>query len=253
MAWTVTDVATVVSLREAGEPPTDLGTFFADPTWYWAWQLWAGEQAQDGDDVPWNAGAFLAALASGDAVADTAATFVGDGAPNRVQLPVGLEIRVDRLLRGEPDEDADALRDSVWDAVSNTVFGYLGAFVADLREVQANTQLEAQQDVEGSGITRDHVVESEVDERNQYFLKDLDEGTSIGFCQSGDLVLIGQGHHPLYYAWVRSQPDATEGSITMEEKGSGFSTGSISVTGYGDPDAFKAAIRRFSKKKIDFQ
>ena len=92
-----------------------------------------------------------------------------------------------------------------------------------------------------------------VDQINEAEQKNLDEGESISFIQTGNIVLLGDNHHNLYYHFVRTQDDFAEGTVTMVEKGGTFSPGEISVTGAGDQAAFKEAIRRFSKKKIEFQ
>jgi hypothetical protein len=65
-------------------------------------------------------------------------------------------------------------------------------------------------------------------------------------------VLLGDTHDPRYYELLKEQKDYCHGYLEMAEKGGTFSVGRIEVGGSRDPDKFKAAIREFSKKKIDF-
>jgi hypothetical protein len=57
-----------------------------------------------------------------------------------------------------------------------------------------------------------------------------------------------------YLTWAKQQnevdPDA---SITMTKKGGAFDPGKITASGVQDTANFEAAIRRISKKKVEFQ
>ena len=257
MPWTVADPQAAEYLKGLGDPPDQPDALFSDANWTWAWQLWAGELAQTGDVVPYNAGSCLTALLGGSSLADVYPTYVEDGAPNAVPLPMGIRIRARTAIEGG-GEDPDVVRESLRSEMDNTTYGYLGQFHTAVGEAQAAAteaaDYQASEDaVNESGMTRDHIALDYVDQVNEGEQKNLEEGQSIDYIQSGNIVLLGDRHHNLYYDVIKMQDDYAEGTLTMVEKGAGLSPGEISVTGTNNEAAFKEAVRRYSKKKIDFQ
>jgi hypothetical protein len=89
--------------------------------------------------------------------------------------------------------------------------------------------------------------QSAVDGENEAKLKALQPGDKIEFHQMEGVVVLGE------FAGSRRKSEWSAGEIEMIEKGSGlFNKGDIKATGVTDEDAFKKAIRRFSKKEIEF-
>jgi hypothetical protein len=72
-------------------------------------------------------------------------------------------------------------------------------------------------------------------------------GDQLNFWQHDDILFIGPGHPPEY-----TPLQGVTGLITVKTRGSLTSPGEIEVNGADDEDAFKAALREFSKKKIKF-
>jgi hypothetical protein len=105
-------------------------------------------------------------------------------------------------------------------------------------------------------ISRDRIDRALVDKWNEQTLKSLSEGSSTAFYQIDDLLIIDAaapvGAQP-YLEWAKQQggmnPDAT---ITIVKKGGAFDPGRIKAVGVKDRLSFEAAIKRISKKKVDY-
>jgi hypothetical protein len=258
MSWNDAAAQNATAILGLGNPPNDMTAVVSDDYWYWAWQLWAGAQAADGDDIPFNAGSFLRAIAMGGDLGVIAPTYIGNDATNPVELPMGLVIQLNQVTEDRFEGDLDQLKSQIWQNVDLIAFRYLGQFHQDLATVKAELGAQeeydtSQQAVTDSGITRDHISLDHVDQINEGEQKNLEEGASIDFIQSGNIVLLGDNHYELYYDVIKTQDDFAQGTLTMVEKGGGLSPGEISVTGAGNQNDFKEAIRRYSKKKIEFQ
>jgi hypothetical protein len=86
-----------------------------------------------------------------------------------------------------------------------------------------------------------------VDTDNEGRLKALQPGDKLPFHQLGAVVVLGD------FAGSRRKSNWSTGEVEMIAKGSGlFNTGDIRVTGDYEEGAFKTAIRKFSKKDIEF-
>jgi hypothetical protein len=104
-------------------------------------------------------------------------------------------------------------------------------------------------------LTRDQLDMSVVDNWNERILKDLAEGTSKGFYQLGDLVIVDLGDPAAgqpYINWIKVQDGVAKGEVTMTAKGGAFSAGTLTASGGGDKGAFEGAIGRISKKKVKY-
>jgi hypothetical protein len=105
-------------------------------------------------------------------------------------------------------------------------------------------------------MTKDRVDRAIVDNWNEEALKSLAQGSSTAFYEIDDLVIIdakkAPGAQP-YLTWARQQnevdPNAT---ITMTKKGGAFAPGKIIASGVQDTATFEAAIKRISKKKVEY-
>jgi hypothetical protein len=102
-----------------------------------------------------------------------------------------------------------------------------------------------------AGPAEDAVDWDAVDERNRSVLKALDEGTETYFHQSGECVLIGDGHAD---AALRHLGNLRYSSGTVQiRKAKGLSKGKLYVTGAPDQDAFARAVERISDKRVSFE
>jgi hypothetical protein len=86
--------------------------------------------------------------------------------------------------------------------------------------------------------------------RNEANLKAAGEGDGLIFYQREGWLFVGPGHNERILAWAAG---GTSGTITVISRGFLSSPGEIEVSGAEDRDAFKQAIREFSKKKITFK
>lgn len=98
-----------------------------------------------------------------------------------------------------------------------------------------------------------------VESFNAAILKDLAPGNSIPFWQNGQYVILGDTQSAAWRMAVERangydppNGESVSGWVTMDARGSTFSSGGISVTGNYEEGSFKAAIRRFSNKRITF-
>lgn len=105
-------------------------------------------------------------------------------------------------------------------------------------------------------MTMDQIDQSYLDSVNEYNLKALEEGGYIEYRFFGGKLLVGPetgSFAPAYVQVFEYEAETVSGHIMMKSKGGTFSSGEIMVSGFtGDQSAFKAAIRRFSKKSVTF-
>jgi hypothetical protein len=135
------------------------------------------------------------------------------------------------------------LNEALWDAVRE------GVTAMDAQDAAVNGPAE---------MPLDQIDWTQLQQWNEAILKNLAEGDSTNFWQSGGWLVIGDNN---YDPWKRAlevanglQPSGSQptGQITMDARGSLGSRGSMTVTGSPDTEAFKAAVREFSQKSIDF-
>jgi len=106
-----------------------------------------------------------------------------------------------------------------------------------------------------------------IDATNQAALKSLPEAEGldsfVSFVLAGDVVLIGDDHHPAYYEYVEAK-GATKGQVYMNKKGTAFSAGELLAglvsnmpisleAGNSAQEALEEAIGRVSKKKVKWR
>ena len=104
-------------------------------------------------------------------------------------------------------------------------------------------------------MTRDRVDSMVVDNWNEQALKDLKEGSDTVFYEIGDLVIIDakQPRDQPYLDWARQQEGINlDAKITMAKRGGAFDAGKIRADGVRNRASFEAAIKRVSKKKIEY-
>jgi len=87
---------------------------------------------------------------------------------------------------------------------------------------------------------------------NQYLLKNLEAGGSMQYLQFGQALLFDGEGTPPTYRQAMIDAGASEGQVYADSRGGLASRGKIIVTKSSDEDAFKAAIREFSNKQIEF-
>jgi hypothetical protein len=106
-------------------------------------------------------------------------------------------------------------------------------------------------------MTKDRVDRAVVDKWNEEALKNLAQGSSTALYEIDDLVIIdgklAPGVQP-YVTWAQQQDEVDpNASVTMTKKGGAFDPGKITAVGVQDTANFEAAIKRISKKKVEFQ
>jgi hypothetical protein len=105
-------------------------------------------------------------------------------------------------------------------------------------------------------MTPDRVERSVVEKFNEQALKTLSEGTTTAFYEIGDLIIIDAKLPPKaqpYLEWAQHRDEIDPGAtITMIKKGGAFDQGKIKAAGVQNPAAFEAAIKRVSKKKVEY-
>jgi hypothetical protein len=104
-------------------------------------------------------------------------------------------------------------------------------------------------------MTRDRVDSAVVDNWNEEALKILKEGSDTVFYEIGDLVIIDakQPRNQPYLDWAKQQPGINPAAkITMTKKGGAFDSGRIKAEGVSNRFNFEAAIKRVSKKKVEY-
>jgi hypothetical protein len=89
---------------------------------------------------------------------------------------------------------------------------------------------------------------SDFDPINQRNLKALENGGTIEFLQSGKVIAIGHGHKEEVVTFARA---GAKGTIKIT-KGVLADPGTLEVHGSIDRTAFKDAMKRISKKKVQF-
>lgn len=108
-------------------------------------------------------------------------------------------------------------------------------------------------DSELRGLTLDFIDDAAVLALNQEEMKKLVAvGDAVDFVQSGDYLLLGAGHHKLYYPLLGQQAGVCKGSVRMFAKGGAFSSGEVRVIGSNDQAKFKTAMQELTKKKVSF-
>jgi hypothetical protein len=100
----------------------------------------------------------------------------------------------------------------------------------------------------GSIRSAPKITVGDFDPINQRNLKALDNGLTIEFWQSGKVIAIGNGHKDAVLASARA---GGKGTIKIT-KGVLADAGSLEVHGAIDRTAFKDAMKRISKKKVQF-
>lgn len=87
---------------------------------------------------------------------------------------------------------------------------------------------------------------------NETAVKDAGDGETLPFWQLFEIVLIGEhGKNLMAYKTICRDYGA-EGTVTVE-KGSAFSSGSLTFVGAHDPDAVRRHVAQFSKKTCRFE
>jgi hypothetical protein len=136
------------------------------------------------------------------------------------------------------------LNDAVWEKVREGV---------TTLESQLNPELTAAE------MPLDQIDWTQLQAWNEAILKNLEAGNATSFWQSGGYVVIGDDN---YEPWKRAveaanglQPSGNQptGSVNMDARGGFASRGSMTVSGSPDEAAFKAAVREFSQKAIEFE
>jgi hypothetical protein len=105
-----------------------------------------------------------------------------------------------------------------------------------------------------TSMKRENVDAAVVDNWNEVALKNLGLGGKTRFYEIGDLVIIDalRDHQP-YVAWAKQQPGINaEARITLTKKGGAFDPGELMASGVSNRAAVEAAIKRVSKKKVQF-
>jgi len=135
---------------------------------------------------------------------------------------------------GDPDEAPDVSRFNVWIQPVNGEPVIIGA--------SSNTD----SDVWYAATDDMLAAVAAINEAN---LKEADDGEDLEFFQWNNLILIGSGHDRGNRTVCESY--GVSGNVVIE-KGSTFSTGSLTFTGAHDRDAVRAHVAAFSQKRCRF-
>jgi hypothetical protein len=100
----------------------------------------------------------------------------------------------------------------------------------------------------GSVRSAPKITTGDFDAINQRNLKALDNGGTVEFWQSGKVIAIGNGHKDAVLAFARG---GGKGTIKIT-KAVLADPGILEVHGSVDRTAFKDAMKRISKKKVQF-
>ena len=193
------------------------------------------------------------------------------GAPSQVNINEKLIGPIREAIE-EDEPDVEMFDEAVKEVITLTKNGTYKDFLADCRKARPELLAEDEPEEEEAeepaaevakeigdpklrALTRDKIDMAVVDNFNKTALTDLVVGASMTFYQSGDLVIIqtAMGEDQPYVKWIKMQGDVTTGAnVTKTAKAGAFSSGTFTVSGARDKDAFKKAVARVSKAKIVF-
>jgi hypothetical protein len=261
MTWKLSDSAAIATISGGSELPTDINRILEDAAWNHVFSVWANDTAngaQTGDDQArvwlefWTDCKKLDVDLDKKYFSDSATVPVPyDQAlmhmwGQRKQSPWAIDNQL-------ADIAAQRLDEKYWDDFSDDVREASKTAASDPQASDPQVsalQVGVPSAPRGLTLTRDRIDQAVVDDVNQAALKNLAEGSSIGFLMRGDLLLIGDNHAPTYVEFAKY--GGNEGTLKMKAKGGAFSTGEVVVQqeSWLDPAALKEAIRRFSQKKV---
>ena len=84
-------------------------------------------------------------------------------------------------------------------------------------------------------------------------MKDADDRSPVGFVLGGFALLIGDGHAPRHVDYAAYQVDTVTGTVKVF-KGGVFDPGTLEFASVpiSKQGLVEVAVRRFSKKKVEF-
>ena len=256
MAWNLRDDEVRATITSGVAPPADPETMLADDTWANIFSMWCTDMGHGTGD--YTASAIFALwrdLTYRTEWETVKANYLDEGGAYALEWPDNVRLRFDQLANGMSDDPAGAFGE-MWAAALEKLEPYMEAFRGDINDLQSETASEPV----ATGIAWEDIDRDLVDSINQVTLKELPDAEGLNsflqYWQLGDLVLLGDNHPAQYLAYVKAHGGG-EGQIYMNSKGGFASRGEIIVQGYGShyehSDDFKAAIRRFSQKKLNMQ
>lgn len=252
MSWDLTDDELRKGVTATVAPPSTVDDLLGDDMWANVFSVWA-------TDLGFQRGDYTASHlfelwtdqrhhAGYDAIRDK---YVASGNAYGLDWPSSVVDRFERVDAGMDDQSA-ALAE-LGGATVEKLDPYVTAFQADIREIQSSEG----SDPQAVGLTRDRIDQAVVDKVNQAALKSLPEAGGVDsfvqFWINRDLLLIGDEHPAAYLDFAKN--GGQHGQMYMNAKGGAFSRGTLIVQGISstNQDAVKAAVRRFSQKKLDFR
>lgn len=253
MGWNLQDQDVLNTITSGLAPPGDIESLLADDSWANIFSMWATDMGYGGGD--YTASTLFALWRDyryGTDWQTVKATYVDAGGPSAMAWPDSVIQRFDRVVNGMEDDATGAMQE-LWAAAIEKFDPYVQAFLADINDLQSATPSEPTT-VE---LTLADINRDVVDSINRETLKSIDAASGVDsfvqYWQLGDLVLLGDSHPAQYVAYVQSHGGGS-GQIYMSSKGGFASRGELLVQGHGSyyehSDDFKAAIRRFSQKKL---
>jgi hypothetical protein len=268
MTWTV-DTTELDLISQAGEPPQDPNLMLQDQKWSAIFHLWAKNKVAAGDQQPMCLYQLESCLVQTLTLDEYYPLFFDDGAQYPIQMPVGLKIKAKMVVEDRSDDSEDTVKKELKDNVVEQLWRYYGDFFKDVKAKQQ----EAVSKVDDAApsvpqpvkttvstpkvvpLTRARIDQVVVDKTNEVALKDLQpDSQPITFLMFDDLLLIGDNHPEAYVEFAKKN-GGNKGRLAMKSKGGAFSTGEILVQRVSGVDEakLKAAIKRFSQKKVTFQ
>jgi hypothetical protein len=222
------------------EPPKeDVWWITADPNWGALFSNWLGASGYNQEAL---VGAFLVEAMDRDC--GTLWGRYGDGGSAEVDwASYDPELHA-KLQAAEQSGDFSQGLLGEWTYAAVAVLTpYVDPFIDEVNRIRGGSDATFSYDDIDWGFVR---------QLNEYLLKNLDAGGSMQYLQYGQAVLFDGEGTPPTYRQAMIDTGATEGQVYVDSRGGLTSRGKIIVTKSSDEDGFKAAIREFSNKQIEF-
>ena len=254
MTWNTTNTVAIDKVKQMGPVPA-LDAVLRDGDWVWILRSWAYDYGEGGDDMPYRATNFLTELVNLREMSELNPTYIAVGSDMEVGFSSELVAEADQQAEGFGPRPEQELRDELYAEAYTRLKAYYDVFAADIAEAQTRDGAAVSAPVRQT-LTHDRIDRAVVDGYNDSILKGLEKGAYCAYEQSLDVVFLKpvglESIAPGYRAWIADAESYSQGFVQMVSKGRGLDPGEIKVTGSRDPDEFKTAIRRVTKKKVTF-
>jgi hypothetical protein len=237
--WENLDAQSRAFIETAEAPKDDVWWITADPNWGVLFSNWLGASGYAQEAA---IGAFLVQGVNADC--ETLWGRYGDAGSGVVDWASHTPEVHAKLQAAEQSGDFSPGLLGEWTyAAVDVVTPYVVPFIDEVNRIRGGSE---------ATFSYDDIDWGFVQQLNQYLLKNLDAGGSMQYLQLGQAVLFDGEGTPPTYRQAMIDAGASEGQVYVDARGGLASRGKISVTRSPDEAAFKAAIREFSNKQIEF-